>query len=78
MVGLKITSNNIKLVKLWFFIKFLNISKTFEILTQVKASYYKSPCKFSEFYDNLIKSYEFFFLHKTSQFMIFALCCWLG
>ena len=39
MVRLKITSNNVKLVKLWFFIKFPNFSKTFEILIQAKPSY---------------------------------------
>ena len=39
MVGLKITLNNVKLVKLWFFIKFLNFSKNSEILTQDKSSY---------------------------------------
>jgi len=39
MIGFKITSNNVKLVKLWFFIKFLNFSKTSEILTQAKESY---------------------------------------
>jgi len=39
MVGFKIKSNNIKLVKLWFFIKFLNFSKNSEILTQAKESY---------------------------------------
>jgi hypothetical protein len=39
MVELKITSNNIKLVKLWFFIKFMNFSKNSEILIQAKASY---------------------------------------
>jgi len=66
MVGLKITSNNLKLVKLWFFIKFLNFSKNSEILTQVKTSYYKAPRKFSEFFDNLIKNYKFI-LYKTSQ-----------
>jgi hypothetical protein len=46
MVGLKITPNNVKLVKLWFFVKFLNFSKTSEILTQAKESYYKAPHKF--------------------------------
>jgi hypothetical protein len=66
MVGLKITSNNLKLVKLWFFIKFLNFSKNSEILTQVKTSYYKAPRKFSEFFDNLIENYKFI-LYKTSQ-----------
>jgi hypothetical protein len=39
MVGLKITSNNVKLVELWFFVKFPNFSKNSEILTQDKASY---------------------------------------
>jgi len=39
MFGLKITSNNVKLVELWFFIKFLNFSKNSEILTQAKVSY---------------------------------------
>jgi len=39
MVGFKITSNNVKLVKLWFFVKFPNFSKTSEILTQAKKSY---------------------------------------
>jgi hypothetical protein len=39
MVGFKIKSNNVKLVKLWFFIKFLNFSKNSEILTQAKESY---------------------------------------
>ena len=39
MVRFKITSNNVKLVKLWFFVKFLNFSKNFEILTQAKESY---------------------------------------
>jgi len=39
MVELKLTSNNIKLVKLWFFVNFLNFSKNSEILTQAKASY---------------------------------------
>ena len=39
IVELKITPNNVKLVKLWFFIKFMNFSKNSEILTQVKASY---------------------------------------
>ena len=61
MVGLKITSNNVKLVKLWFFIKFLNFSKNSEILTQAKASYYKAPRKFSEFFDSLIENYKLFF-----------------
>jgi hypothetical protein len=59
--GLKITPNNIKLVKLWFFIKFLNLSKNYKILTQAKASYYKDPHKFSEFSDNPINSYKFIF-----------------
>jgi len=39
MVRLKITPNNVKLVKLWFFIKFLNFSKNSKTLTQAKASY---------------------------------------
>jgi hypothetical protein len=39
MVGFKITSNNVKLVKLWFFVKLLNFSKNSEILTQAKESY---------------------------------------
>jgi hypothetical protein len=39
MVGFKITSNNVKLVKLWFFVKFPNFSKNSEILTQAKKSY---------------------------------------
>jgi hypothetical protein len=40
MVGLKITPNNVKLIKLrFFFIKFLNFSKNSEILTQAKTSY---------------------------------------
>jgi hypothetical protein len=66
MVGLKITSNNVKLVKLWFFIKFLNFSKTFEILTQAKPSYYKTPRKISEFFNTSIENYKIS-LHKTSQ-----------
>ena len=38
MVGLKITLNNVKLVKLWIlFIKFLNFYKNSEILTQAKT-----------------------------------------
>ena len=39
MVGFKIMSNNVKLVKLWFFVKFSNFSKNSEILTQAKSSY---------------------------------------
>ena len=39
MIWLKISSNNIKLVKLWFFVKFPNFSNNYEILTQAKASY---------------------------------------
>jgi len=66
MVGLKITPNNIKLVKLWFFIKFLNFSKNSEILTQAKTSYYKASRKFSKKFNNSIENYKFF-LHKTSK-----------
>jgi len=45
----------------WFFVKFLNFSKNSEILTQAKASYSNAPHKCSEFFDNPIKSYEFFY-----------------
>ena len=66
MVRLKITLNNLKLVTLCFFIKFLNFFKNSEILTQAKVLYYKALRKFSEFFDNLIENYEFF-LYKTSK-----------
>jgi len=62
MVRFKIISNNIKLVKLWFFIKFMNFSKNSKILTQAKASYLKVSCKFSEFFYNSIKNYEFVYI----------------
>ena len=64
MVGLKITSNNIKLIKLWFFIKFLNFFKNSEILTQAKTSYYKILHKFLEFFNNSIDNYKFIFYIK--------------
>jgi len=63
---LKITPNNVKLAKLWFFIKFLNFSKNSEILNQAKTSYYTAPRKVSEFFDNPIENYELF-LHKTNK-----------
>ena len=66
MVGLKITPNNVKLVKLWLFIKFLNFSKNSKILTQAKISYYRASHKFSEFFNKLIKNYKKN-VHKTSQ-----------
>jgi len=66
MVELKITSNNIKLVKLWFFIKFLNFSKESEILTQAKASIRRFQVNFQNFFDNSFKNYKLF-LYKTNQ-----------
>jgi hypothetical protein len=61
MIGLKITSNNVKLIKLWFFIKFLNFSKKSEILTQVKASYIrKLHINFQKNFGNSIKNYKIF------------------
>ena len=68
MVGLKITPNNVKLAKLWFFIKFLNSSKNSKILNQTKASYHKVPCKFSEFFDNSIKNYNFFYIKLVKKY----------
>ena len=67
MVGLKITPNNVKLIKLWFFIKFMNFFKNSEILTQDKTSYWTFPINF--FKKNLITQSRItnLFLHNTSK-----------